>query len=171
MPETARATLQVLVGGLRHLDERIASLDAEIARRALEDEVARRLMTIPGIGPLIATALATLAPPPEHFRRARDFAAWLGLTPRQRSTGGKQRLGATTRMGERSLRRLLILGANSVVINRRTNPMAREGTWLGGLLARKPGMLVRVALANELARIVRALMARGGIYRAPAAAA
>ncbi|SPJ24124.1 hypothetical protein PAA8504_01950 [Palleronia abyssalis] len=98
--------------GLRHLDERISELDAEIARRAREDEVARRLMTIPGIGPLIATALATLAPPPEHFRRARDFAAWLGLTPRQHSTAGKQRLGATTRMGERSLRRLLILGAN-----------------------------------------------------------
>jgi len=159
LPETARATLQILVDGLRHLDEQIAELDAEIARRAREDETARRLMTIPGIGPLIATALATLAPPPEHFRRARDFAAWLGLTPRQHSTGGKQRLGATIRMGERSLRRLLILGANSVVIKRRTNPMAQQGTWLGGLLARKPGMLVRVALANKLARIVWALMA------------
>ncbi|WP_299822789.1 IS110 family transposase [uncultured Jannaschia sp.] len=171
LPSAARATLQVLVDGLRHLDERIAGLDAEIARRAREDEVARRLMTIPGIGPLIATALATLAPPPEHFRRARDFAAWLGLTPRQHSTGGKQRLGATTRMGERSLRRLLILGANSVVIKRRTNPMAQAGTWLGGLLARKPGMLVRVALANKMARIVWALMARGGVYKAPVAAA
>ena len=78
LPETARATLQVLVDSLRHLDERIAGLDEEIARRAREGEVARRLMTIPGIGPLIATALATLAPPPEHFRKARDFAAWLG---------------------------------------------------------------------------------------------
>ena len=171
LPETARATLQVLVDVLRHLDERITGLDAEIARRAREDETARRLMTIPGIGPLIATALATLAPPPEHFRRARDFAAWLGLTPRQHSTGGKQRLGATTRMGERSLRRLLILGANSVVIKRQTNPMAQPGTWLGGLLARKPGMLVRVALANKMARIVWVLMARGGVYRAPVAAA
>jgi len=171
LPETARATLQILVDGLRHLDEQIAELDAEIARRAREDETARRLMTIPGIGPLIATALATLAPPPEHFRRARDFAAWLGLTPRQHSTGGKQRLRATTRMGERSLRRLLILGANSVVIKRRTNPMAQQGTWLGGLLARKPGMLVRVALANKMARIVWALMARGGVYRASIVAA
>jgi transposase len=89
LPETARATLQVLVDGLRHLDERIAGLDAEIARRSREDEVARGLMTIPGIGPLIATALATLAPPPEHFRRVRDFAASVGLTPRQHSTGGK----------------------------------------------------------------------------------
>ena len=171
LPDAARATLQVLVDGLRHLEERIAGLDAEIARRAREDETARRLMTIPGIGPLIATALATLAPPPEHFRRARDFAAWLGLTPRQHSTGGKQRLGATTRMGERSLRRLLIIGANSVVIKRHTHAAAKPGTWLGGLLARKPGMLVRVALANKMARIVWALMARGGVYRAPVAAA
>ena len=171
LPEAARSTLRVLADGLRHLDEKIAELDAEIAYRAREDEVARRLMTIPGIGPLIATALATLAPPPEHFRQARDFAAWLGLTPRQHSTGGKQRLGTTTKMGERSLRRLLILGANSVVIKRCTNPMAQQGTWLGGLLARKPGMLVRVALANKLARIVWALMARGGVYKAPVAAA
>ncbi len=116
LQDAARATLKVLVEGLRHLEERIAELDAEIARRAREDETARRLMTVPGIGPLIATALATLAPPPETFRRARDFAAWLGLTPRQHSTGGKQRLGATTKMGERSLRRLLILGANSVAL-------------------------------------------------------
>lgn len=171
LPEAARATLQVIVDVLRHLDERIAELDAEIARRARQDEVARRLMTIPGIGPLIATAWATLAPPPEHFRRARDFAAWLGLTPRQHSTGRKQRLGATTKMGERSLRRLLIIGANSVVIKRHTNPMAQPGTWLGGLLARKPGMLVRGALTNKLARIVWALMARGGVCRAPVVAA
>lgn len=171
LPQAARATLPVLVDVLRHLDERIVRLDAEIARRAREDETARRLITIRGIGPLIATAPATLAPPPEHFCRARDFAAWLGLTPTQHSTGGKQRLGPTTRMGERLLRRLLILGANSVVIKRRTNPMAKEGTWLARLLARKPGILVRVALANNLARIVWVLMARGGVYRAPVVAA
>lgn len=86
-------------------------------------------------------------------------------------TGGKQRLGATTRMRERSLRRLLILGANSVVIKRRTNPMEQPGTRVGGLLARKPGMLVRVALANKMAGIVWALMARGGVYQSPAVAA
>ncbi len=112
LPADAIATLKVLVAALIHLETEIARLDAEIARRAKEDEVARRLMTVPGIGPLIATALAVLAPPPGTFRKARDFAAWLGLTPRQHSTGGKQRLGATTKMGERSLRRLLILGAN-----------------------------------------------------------
>ena len=128
-------------------------------------------MTVPGIGPLIATAIATLAPPPETFRKARDFAAWLGLVPRQHSTGGKQRLGATTKMGERSLRRLLIIGANSVVIKRNVHKEAQPGTWLGSLLLRKPPMLVRVALANKMARIVWALMARGGIYQSPVAAA
>ena len=127
-------------------------------------------MTIPGVGPLIATALVALAPPPQTFRRGRDFAAWLGLTPRQHSTGGKQRLGATTRMGERSLRRLLTLGANSVIIKRHVHEAARPGTWLASLMMRKPPMLVRVALANKMARIVWALLARGGGYRAPVAA-
>ena len=118
LPAEATATLQVLIGSLAHLEAQIGRLDAEISRCAKENEVARRLMTVPGIGPLIATAIATLAPPPETFRKARDFAAWLGLVPRQHSTGGKQRLGATTKMDERSLRRLLIIGANSVVIKR-----------------------------------------------------
>ena len=171
LPDDARGTLEVLVGTLAQLDAQIGKLDAEIARRAKENEVARRLMTVPGIGPLIATAIAVLAPPPETFRRGRDFAAWLGLVPRQHSTGGKQRLGATTKMGERSLRRLLIIGANSVVIKRHVHKEAQPGTWLGGLLARKPSMLVRVALANKLARIVWALMARGGVYRSPVAMA
>ena len=171
LPADARGTLQVLIGVLTRLGAQIGKLDAEIARRARESEVARRLMTVPGIGPLIATAIAVLAPPPETFRKARDFVAWLGLTPRQHSTGGKQRLGATTKMGERSLRRLLIIGANSVIIKRHVHAAARPGTWLGGMLTRKPPLLVRVALANKMARIVWALMARGGVYQSPAAAA
>ena len=140
-------------------------------------------MTIPGVGPRIATALVALAPPPQTFRRGRDVAAGLGRTPRQPSTGGKQRPGATTRMGERSLRRLLVLGANSVLITRHVHREAQPGTWLGRLLSRKPPMLVRVALANRerrgatgpspprTARIVCALMAKGEVYRAPAVAA
>jgi len=171
LPADAVPTLKVLVAALAQLEAEIGKLDTEIARRAKENELARRLMTVPGIGPLIATAIATLAPPPENFRKARDFAAWLGLTPRQHSTGGKQRLGTTTKMGERSLRRLLIIGANSVIIKRHTHAAARPGTWLGGMLTRKPPMLVRVALANKMARIVCALMARGGVYQAPAVAA
>lgn len=171
LPADAIPTLKALIAVLTHLEAEISKLDAEIARCAKENDVARRLMTVPGIGSLIATAIAVLAPPPETFRKARDFAAWLGLVPRQHSTGGKQRLGATTRMGERSLRRLLILGANSVIIKRHVHAAVRPGTWLAGMLSRKPPMLVRVALANKMARIVWALMAKGQDYRAPAATA
>ncbi|MFN7089589.1 MAG: IS110 family transposase [Allorhizobium sp.] len=171
LPADAIPTLKVLAATLGQLETEIGKLDTEITRRAKENDVARRLMTMPGIGPLIATAIATLAPPPDSFRKARDFAAWLGLVPRQHSTGGKQRLGATTKMGERSLRRLLIIGANSVIIKRHVHAEARPGTWLAGMLSRKPPMLVRVALANKMARIVWALMARGGVYQSPAAAA
>lgn len=149
IPADAITTLKLLVMALAHLEAEIGKLNAEIARRAKENDVARRLMTVPGIGPLIATAIAVLDPPPETFRKARDFAAWLGLVPRQHSTGGKQRLGATTKMGERSLRRLLIIGANSVIIKRHVHAAAKPGTWLGGMLTRKPPMLVRVALANN----------------------
>lgn len=170
LPADAIATLKVLVAALSHLEAEIGKLDVEIERRAKKNEVARRLMTVPGIGPLIATAIAVLAPPPETFGKARDFAAWLGLTPRQHSTGGKQRLGATTKMGERSLRRLLIIGANSVIIKRHVHAATRPGTWLGGMLTRKPPMLVRMALANKMARIVWALKARGGVYQSPASA-
>jgi len=165
LPVDAIPTLKTLLATLAHFETEIARLDAEIARRAKEDELARRLMTVPGIGPLIATAIATLAPPPETFRKPRGFAAWLGLTPRQHSTGGKQRLGATTKMGERSLRRLLIIGANSVIIKRHTHREAQPGTWLGNLLSRKPPMLVRVALANSpvhTRRSVRTAQRRSG---------
>src|SRR6476659_5445939 len=114
LPQAARAILAVLVEALRSLDERVAVLDREIARHAKENAVARRLMTIQGIGAVTAAALTALAPPAETFQRGRDFAAWLGLTPVQRSSGGKERLGRTSKMGERTLRRLLIIGANAV---------------------------------------------------------
>jgi transposase len=170
IPELARPILQRLIETLHRLDEQIASLDREVAQRAKENETARRLMTIPGVGPVTAVALVALAPPAETFKCGRDFAAWVGLTPLQHSTGGKQKLGATSKMGERTLRRLLIIGANSVLlwVARNGTP---AGTWIGGMLARKPPMLVRVALANKMARIVWALLARGEVYRAPAAVA
>ena len=104
------------------------------------------------------------------IRRGRDFAAWLGLTPLQHSSGGKERLGRTSKMGERSLRRLLIIGASYAIIAATRDP-SRASPWLARTLARKPRMLVIVALANKIARTVWALMAHGGIYRAPAAAA
>ena len=110
-------------------------------------------MTIPGIGPVTAVALQAFAPPTESFRRGRDFSAWLGLVPRQHTTGGKPRLGGISRMGQRDLRRLLISGAMAVVGNavrydRHTDP------WLAGMLARKPKKLVAVELANKVARRV-----------------
>src|SRR4051794_12426940 len=127
-------------------------------------------MIIPGIGAVTATALAALAPPAETFRRGRDFAAWLGLTPVQRSSGGKERLGRASKVGGRLLPRLLIIGAHGVArwAARKGVP---AGSWLGRMLARKPPLLVRVALANKMARVVWALLAKGGVYRAPVVAA
>ena len=166
LPPSARMILQVLIGTLTALNEQIKSLDIEINRRAKADPVAKRLMTIPGIGPISATAITALVPAAEGFRVGRDFAAWLGLTPLQKSTGGKQRLGAISKRGERTIRRLLILGASAVVRQAliRGTP---EGSWLGQMLPRKPRMLVTVALANKTARIVWALLVKGGEYRAP----
>jgi transposase len=169
LPEAARAMFRLMLDQLAGLNGKIADLDREIARRAREDEVSRRLMTIPGIGPISATAIAALAPPAETFTKGRDFAAWLGLTPVQRSTGGKQKLGGTSKMGERTLRRLLIIGSSAVVqqANKRGAP---RGSWLEQMLARKPRMLVTVALANKMARIVWALLVKQENYRARAAA-
>ena len=112
----------------------------------------------------------TTAPTPESFAKGRDFAAWLGLVPRQHSSGGKQKLGAISRMGERTLRRLLIIGASAVVLHA-SKRGAPAGSWLAQMLARKPRMLVTVALANKTARIVWALLKRNEVYRAPALAA
>ncbi len=170
LPEAARPMFAMMADMLAELDKRITSLDKEIARRAREDEVARRLMTIPGIGPITATAIAAIAPPAETFAKGRDFAAWLGL--RQASTGGKQKLGAISKMGERTLRRLLIIGSGAVVlqVSKRGAP---AGSWLEGMLARKPRkprMPVTVALANKMARTVWALLVKQEDYRAPVAA-
>jgi transposase len=170
LPDAARAMLDALVATMRALDRQIAMLDREITRRARSDAAARRLMTVPGIGPITATALTALAPPPDVFGRGRDFAAWLGLTPLQKSTGGKQRLGRITKMGERSLRRLLIIGA-SAVVSQAVRRGAPAGSWLARMLATKPRMLTIVALANKMARIVWALMAKNEDYRAPPVAA
>ncbi|MFD1477427.1 IS110 family transposase [Ancylobacter polymorphus] len=170
IPAEARPVLVVIAQGLQALQAQIALLDREIAARAKADPVAQRLMTVPGIGPVIAAALVALAPAARTFRRGRDFAAWLGLVPQQHSSGGKERLGRTTKMGERSLRRLLILGASSATKVAARDPDKASG-WLAGMLARKPRMLVMVALANKMARIVWALMAHGGSYRTSAAAA
>lgn len=165
LPEEARTPCAILVSTLRSLIEKVRELDLQIARRARHDDVAKRLMTIPGVGPVIATALEALAPPAESFNRGRDFSAWVGLTPRQHSTGGKARLGKTSKMGQRDLRRLLIIGASAVVrwASRRGAP---AGSWLSRMIGRKPPMLITVALANRMARVAWALMTNGGTYQA-----
>lgn len=165
LPDAARSVLNILIDALHVLEEKVKLLDKEIAKRAQEDEDARRLATIPGVGPITATALVALAPSVTNFRRGRDFAAWLGLTPKQHSTGGKQLIGATSKMGERTLRRLLILGACTVVQHAGQRQIPK-GSWLARMLARKPRMLTIVALANKMARIVWALMNHGGVYQA-----
>jgi transposase len=170
VPESARIILQLLVDTFTALEAQIAALDTEINRRSKADPTARRLMTIPGVGPIVSTAITALVPAAEGFRAGRDFAAWLGLTPLQKSTGGKQKLGAVSKRGERTIRRLLIIGA-SAVVRQASRRGAPEGSWLAQMLARKPRMLVTVALANKMARIVWALLVKGGIYRAPVAAA
>lgn len=154
----------------RHVGARIEVLDREIAERAKRDDTARRLVTIPDIGPMNATELEALVLAAASFPCGRDLAAWIGLTPLQRSTGGKERLGRISKMGERTLRRLLVSRASGVVRwTRRKGPP--EGSWRARMLQRKPPMLVIVALANKMARVAWALMARGGVYTAPVAAA
>lgn len=170
LPEAARPMFRTMLDLLDQLNAKIGELNKEIARRAREDTIARRLMTIPGVGPITATAIAALAPPAETFAKGRDFAAWLGLAPRQISTGGKQKLGSITKMGERTLRRLLIIGCSAVVLQA-SKRGAPAGSWLEQMMARKPRMLVTVALANKTARIVWALLLKQEDYKAPVAAA
>ena len=170
LPADARDVLKKMVEMIAASDSQIAELDKQINQRSREDPVARRLMTIPGIGPIAANAITALAPALENFPRARDFAAWLGLTPLQKSTGGKRKLGHTSKMGERTIRRLLIIGASAVIANA-VRRESKPDTWLGKLLARKPRMLAIVALANKIARIVWAVITKQQNYRALAAAA
>jgi transposase len=170
LPEGARVILRLLVDTFTALDSQIATLDAEINQRSKADPTARRLMTIPGVGPITATAITALVPAVQGFAAGRDFAAWLGLTPLQKSTGGKQKLGAVSKRGERTIRRLLIIGA-SAVVQQASRRGAPKGSWLAQMLARKPKMLVTVALANKMARVIWALLVKGGIYRTPVAAA
>jgi transposase len=157
LPTAVRDLFRTMLGILDELNVRICELDKEVARRAREDEFARRLMTLLGIGPIAATAIAALAPAMEMFRCGRDFAVWLGLTLMQKSSVGKARLGHISKMGERTLRQLLIIGARAVEqhANRRGAP---EGFWLANMLARKPRMLISVAQAYKTERIVWAVL-------------
>lgn len=148
LPTAVRHLARLLQG---QIAEKIASLDAELRRRVTTDDTARRLTTIPGVGAVTAAAITTFAPPIETFSKGRDFPAWVGLTPRQHSSGGKARLGGISKMGQRDIRRLLIVGAVAVV-RWAARKGAPGGSWLARMLVRNPKMLVAVALANRMAR-------------------
>jgi len=165
-----RRLIEDLRSEWRTLDERIAAFDAEFVRMAREDEAVRRLITIPGIGTINATALTAAVGDARTFARGRDMAAWLGLTPRQMTTGGKPRLLGITKRGNRYLRKNLIHGARAVLpyLIERETPLGR---WARGLLARAHKNIVVVALANKLARIAWAVLARGCTYEPGGAAA
>jgi transposase len=143
---------------------RLREIDRDLAVCLRGNEVARRLMAIPGIGPVGATALAASVTDPHHFRSGRQFAAWLGLTPLQKSSGGKERLGHISKMGDKYLRKLLIVGMTSLVRRAKYNPDKIDPR-LADLLARKPTRVATVAMANKTARVVWAIMARGETYR------
>ena len=164
-PEKARQVFTALFEHCPALAASISAFEAEIVAHARHDEAARRLATIPGVGPITASLIAATVADIGLFKSARHFAAWLGLVPRQYSTGGKTRLGRITKTGNRDIRRLLVLGATSMVY-RAPQWNSAAGMWTRGVLERRPVRLVTVALANKMARIVWALMTRKEVYRA-----
>jgi len=154
---------------IEQISEKTARIDAKTAKaraHSLATDTARRLQTMPGVGPQTALAISGFAPPMESFKRGRDFAAWLGLVPRQHTSGGKERLGRVSKAGQTDIRSLLIIGAMS-----RLTALARksivEGSWLARMLCRKPLMLVAIALANKMARAIWAMMTKNEDYRDP----
>ncbi len=165
VPEKARQALSALFNQCRALDESVETLEAEIMAHARRDDTARRLATIPGIGPITSSLIAATVADIGVFQSARHFAAWLGLVPRQHSTGGKTRLGRITKTGNREIRRLLVLGATSMV-HRAPGWNSAAGVWTRGVLQRRPVRLVTVALANKMARIAWAVMTRKEVYHA-----
>ncbi len=162
-PPRARQAIRELLDQCDGLAESIMTFEAEIIAHARKDDTARRLMTIPGIGPITASLIAATVGDISLFKSARDFAAWLGLVPRQHSTGGKTRLGRITKTGNREIRRLLVLGATSMV-RRAAQWNSATGAWVRAVLERRPARLATVALANKTARIAWAVMTRNEVY-------
>jgi transposase len=169
LPIDARASLIVLAAQLQALQTLIGSIEKRLVVQHRANAASKRLMSIPGIGIIGASAIAATVTDAKAFRSGRDFAAWIGLVPRQDSTGGKQKLGPISKQGDRYLRRILVVGAHSVLRRAKLNP--EKYPWLTQLLARRPFKIVAVALANKMARIAWALLASGAIYRAPRLAA
>lgn len=166
LPDLMREECTELLDQIAEQTKRINDRTAKIKKLAAEADTARRLQTIPGVGPLTALAVEAFAPPMEHFKCGRDFAAWLGLVPRQFSSGGKERLGRISKAGQADIRRLLIIGAMSRLnwVGRKSIP---ETSWLARMVARKPRMLVAIALANKMARTIWALLTKNEDYQVP----
>ena len=169
LPVDARASLIVLAAQLQALQTMIGAIEKRIIAQHRASEESKRVASIPGIGPLGASAITATVTDPSAFRSGRDFAAWIGLVPRQDSTGGKQKLGPISKQGDRYLRRLLVVGAHAVLKRARLHP--QKYPWLTQLLARRPFKVVAIALANKMARVAWALLARGQTYRVPRLAA
>jgi transposase len=168
LPDLARRVLQVLAAQIEQLEAAVAAIEKQLMAWHKSNPVSQRLATIPGIGPIIATAIAATVTEPSGFRNGREFAAWLGLVPRQNSTGGKVRLGGISKRGNRYLRRLLINGASANLLRSKAT---NADPWVIGLRRRRPSLVVAVALANKTARIAWAVMQRKENYQRVAAAA
>lgn len=164
LPAPARKALNLLADQLVDTQEKIADLTAEVTMSATTNEVARRLQTIPGIGPITASALVASLPDVSDFKSGRDLSAWIGLTPKPHSSGGKERLGRISKMGNRYLRRLLYLGAMAQVSSRRRGEPGDD--WLWQIILRKKPKQAAIALANRMARTVYALMKNGTEFQA-----
>ncbi len=164
-PELARSILQIIVDQLNDTMVRVREIEVRLAKWHRNSPVSRLLASVPGIGIMGATAIAATVTDPALFRSGREFAAWLGMTPRQNSSGGKERLGRTSKRGDKYIRCLLVAGAVAVLRHTR-NRTTKDAAWVRGLLARRPTKVAAVALAIKTARIAWAVMMRGEAYRA-----
>jgi transposase len=167
LPELARDLFRFQAREYAAVETRLDEIETKLMKWHRDDDVSRRIATIPGVGLIGSTMLSMKAPPPETFRSGRDFAAWLGLTPKDHSTGGRMRHGGITKAGDSALRSVLIVGATALLRHVRKG-RHKPSPWLAALLERKPPKLVAVALANKFARIAWRLMVSGGVYHRPA---
>jgi transposase len=170
VPEVARVCLVALGAQLRRLKEQVLEFDRMIAAWHRSNEMSTRLDECPGVGPVLATALVATVTDPKTFRSGRNFSAWIGLVPKQHSSGGKNRLGSISKQGDRYLRSLFVIGALAVIRYAKIHG-TRHRPWLTALLARRPAKVAAIALANKIARMVWAMMAKGERYNEPVALA
>ncbi len=165
IPELARRCLKPLVEELKRVRQELLKMDREVMKVHRANGLSKRLETIPGVGPVIATRVASEISGPSYFRSGRDFSAWIGLVPKQHSSGGRDRLGHITKTGHRQLRRLIVAGALSVIRRAKQLGFTRH-PWLVRLLERKPTMIAAIALANKICRMIWALMRSGDQFKA-----